>query len=168
MKRVNVTDIPLYHKDNISTAIRVAEVLYPDGVEINFPTGVYHTGGNYPIILPDHTKMVGKSTKYDKYDMFFSPSLGTTDRLLGRSKHMPNGINHCPGIESYRNLRNSRNGLKTSDLQYSPLRECYLDNIWIAPNDTIPFRRNRVISTRVPHLKPAKVQISWMEFLKSF
>lgn len=168
MKTVNITDIPLFSKDNISTAIRVAEVLYPDGVHINFPVGTYRTGIDYPINVPSHTKLVGNSAKYDKYDIIFGSSLSTTGRWVGRSKYVPGEIIYYPGLESYRNLRNRKNGLNASDPQYSALRECYLDNIWIAPNDAIPFRRNQLIGARAPYKKPPVPSISWIEFLKSF
>jgi hypothetical protein len=44
MKTVNITELPLYHKDNISPAILMNKVLYPDGIKIYFPAGEYCTG----------------------------------------------------------------------------------------------------------------------------
>lgn len=47
MKRVNITELPLFTFDNISSAFRVAELMYPEGVEIYIPKGTYRT--NEPI-----------------------------------------------------------------------------------------------------------------------
>lgn len=56
MKAVNITDIPLFSKDNISASIQVALESYPPGTQIYFPSGTYrfhtHTSfageKNYP------------------------------------------------------------------------------------------------------------------------
>lgn len=60
MKKILITDVPLYNKDNVSTAIRVAETLYPEGVELFFPQGVYKMGPD-PIRPGTKTSVIGES-----------------------------------------------------------------------------------------------------------
>lgn len=43
MKRVNITELPLFTFDNISSAFRAAELMYPEGVKIYIPKGTYRT-----------------------------------------------------------------------------------------------------------------------------
>lgn len=44
MKRVNITELPLFTFDNITNAFRIAELMYPEGVELYFPKGTYSVG----------------------------------------------------------------------------------------------------------------------------
>lgn len=41
MKRVNITELPLFTFDNITSAFRIAELMYPEGVELYIPKGTY-------------------------------------------------------------------------------------------------------------------------------
>lgn len=44
MKRVNVTELPLFTFDNITSAFCIAELMYPEGVELYIPKGTYSVG----------------------------------------------------------------------------------------------------------------------------
>lgn len=44
MKRVNITELPLFTFDNITSAFRIAELMYPEGLELYFPKGTYSVG----------------------------------------------------------------------------------------------------------------------------